>query len=371
MNMSVITASVAIPSLPLFTVGPDAYAGVAEVMRPFGVRALLIGGQKALAAALRPLQEAVAEKGIILVISLFSGECTWNKAMEMADTARGIKADVVLGMGGGRALDTAKAAAHYAGLPVITLPTIAATCAAVTALCVMHHAENSLSDPFLFLNAPPAHAFLHTGILAASPAMYLRAGIGDSLAKYAESAFKAEKGELSCADRQGLSIARSVYESLLSVGIAALNDAKAGRDSVAFRLACQCCIVSTGQVSLLVKESLNGALAHSLFYALRDHPALSSFLHGDLVAWGCLVQLALEGKAKEACILSEFLREISIPVSLHEMGVPFPDPTLTALLPGVLRQPDMAGLPCRVSEASLLEAILETENLRKIPYKEG
>lgn len=357
-------------SLPPFTVGSDAYAGIAEVIRPFGVKALLIGGQKALAAGLGTLQAAVADKGITLIVSPFSGECTRSKAKELADTALGMEAGVLLGMGGGKALDNAKAAAHYAGLPVITLPTIAATCAAVTALCVMHHPESMAHDPFLFLDRPPVHAFLHTGILAASPAMYLRAGIGDSLAKYVESAFNAESGELSYTDRLGLSIARLGYETLLSVGIAALGDAKAGRDSVAFRLSCQCCIVNTGLVSLLVAERLNGALAHSLFYALREHPALSGYLHGDLVAWGCLVQLSLERKTREAQLLSKFLQEISVPVSLHEMGIPLPDPALAALLPDVLKQPDMAGLPFHVSEAALLEAVHETESFRKFPDKE-
>ena len=355
---------------PPFTVGPDAYQGVAEALRPFGDRALLIGGRRALAAGLEPLREALDNKGVTLSVSVFSGECTHAKARSLAHAARGIGAGVLLGMGGGRALDTAKAAAHYAGLPVITLPTIAATCAAVTALCVMHDPEGEAGEPFLFLDAPPAHAFLHTGILAASPPMYLRAGIGDSIGKFVESRFKAESAELSYPDRLGLSIARLGYETLLSSGAAALLDAKAGRDGAAFRLVCQCCAVNTGLVSLLVKDSLNGALAHSLYYALRDHPAFSGLLHGDLVAWGSLVQLVLEGREAEARMLSEFLQAIGIPASLREMGIPFPEPALVSLLPETLRQPDMADPPRPVSAAMLLEAVLSTEALRRIPWKE-
>ena len=43
------------------------------------------------------------------------------------------KANVIVGVGGGKSIDAAKQAAADLGLPVVCIPTIAATCAATTA----------------------------------------------------------------------------------------------------------------------------------------------------------------------------------------------------------------------------------------------
>ncbi len=370
MRKQVRAGEVTVGFPPPCTMGPDAYSGVSGALRPFGHRALLIGGVRALAAGLPLLEEAVSGKGITLSVSPWSGDCTRDKAMQLAHTARSFKADAVLGMGGGRALDTAKAAAFFAGLPVITLPTIPATCAAVTALCVMHETGGSADSSILFLDAPPSHAFLHTGILAASPDMYLRAGIGDSLTKHVESAFKSRGAELAYTDRLGLAAAKAGYETLMSIGVQALRDAAAGHDSAVFRLACQLCILNTGFVSLMVREAFNGALAHSLFYALRDFPGFSECLHGDLVAWGSVVQLMLEGRKLEAAKLAGFLETIGIAPSLQRRGISFPSPELLNLLPGALRQQDMAGTPIAVSEAMLAKAVSEAESLAPLYIEE-
>lgn len=350
------------------TIGPDAYSGVPGAIRPFGHRVLLIGGERALAAGLPHLQKAVSGKDITISVCPWPGDCTREKAIQLAQTARSFNADAVLGMGGGRALDTAKAAAHFAGLPVITLPTIPATCASVTALCVMHQTGNAADSPILFLDAPPSHAFLHTGILAVSPDMYLRAGIGDSLAKHVESSFKSRGAELAYTDWLGLAAAKAGYETLMSIGVQALRDAAAGHDSAVYRLACQYCIVNTGFVSLMVREAFNGALAHSLYYALRDFSGFSECLHGDLVAWGSVVQLVLEGRKTEAGRLAGFLEAIGTASSLHRMGISFPSPELINLLPKALRQQDMAGTPIPVSEAMLAEAVAEAETLAPLSH---
>ena len=349
--------------LPQWTIGDDAYSGIADLILPLGNRALLIGGNRALAAGFEELRRTAGSRGVFITVSPFTGEPTLERARELAQTAKEAQAGVILGMGGGKAIDAAKAAAYFAGLPVITLPTIAATCAAVTALCVVHHPSGAALSPFLFLDAPPLHAFLHTGILAASPAQYLRAGIGDSLAKHVESAFKSANTALRFEDRLGLSIAKMGYESLLGTGLAAYSDARQGLDSPDFRLVCEVCVVNTGLVSLLVKESFNGGLAHSLYYVLREHAPFCGLLHGDLVAWGSLVQLMLEGKEAEAGRLAGFLKSLKVPVSLHGMGMYEVSPALLDVFKQALYQQDMADAPWFVEPNDLLAAIFALERL--------
>lgn len=346
---------------PPFTVGPMAYSGVGDAMRPYGTKGLLIGGQKALGAGFYPLQEAVSSQGITLSVRPFSGEATMETAQEAAQAAQALEADVILGMGGGRAIDTAKAAAHYAGKPVITLPTIPATCAATTALSVLHHPGLTAYDPFLFLDAPPSHVFIHTGIMAQAPAMYLRGGIGDSIAKHVEAVYKAGDERLGYNDCLGLAVARMGYEALMAVGETALKDARQGEDSADFRLACQLCIINTGLVSLLVQDRFNGGLAHALYYAMHELPELAAHLHGDVVAWGSLVQLCLEGKEDQALALRDFLGKLDIPCTLQALGLALDDGRLLALLPDALAQQDMAEAPGLVDEALLRRALSMAE----------
>lgn len=340
---------------PPCTVGPTAYDRVWDAVRFYGNRALLIGGEKALAAGLYPLEKALDGCGVTLSVWPFQGEATREVAKEAAASAKSLGADIVFGMGGGRAIDTAKAAAHWAGLPVMAFPTIPATCAAVTALAVLHQPGKEACDPFLFLDAPPGHVFLHTGILAAAPDKYLRAGIGDSIAKHVESAFKAGREALAFGDSLGLAMAAFGYETLLRVGEGALQDAGRGLDTPAFRLACGICVINTGIVSLLVQERFNGGLAHALFYVLRDVPGFDSLLHGEAVAWGCLVQLAVENKLDEAGRLRGSLRALGLPVSLRERGIDLG--LVLSRLPQALAQPDLVYTPYPVSLQSVQDAL--------------
>ncbi len=348
--------------LPRYTIGPEAYGDLPAVLSALGQRIFLIGGEKALAAGLPLLEQAVSATGITLTEAVrYAGPCTIGDAKALAEKAKAVNAQVIAGMGGGRAIDTAKACAHFAGLPVITLPTIAATCAAVTALSVMYH-EDGAFDQFLFLAGPPEFAFIHTGVIAHAPAKYLRAGMGDAIAKYFESGFSARNEALSYKDALGLSIARTCYEPLSRLGEKALRDCEGGMDSPEFREAVQSVIVSTGLVSLLVREEFNGALAHSLYYAMEDMPQIKACLHGDVVAWGTLVQLMMDGQEEEAKEVLQLLKRLKTPVTLYEMGLDAASPAFQKALDNVPGLPDMRRLPYRVTAQMVLEAVKKSED---------
>ena len=348
--------------LPRYTIGPEAYEAVPAVLSPLGQRIFLIGGEKALAAGLPLFKQAISGTGITLTEAAgYAGPCTIDDAKALAARALGQNAQVIAGMGGGKAIDTAKACAHFAGLPVITLPTIAATCAAVTALSVMYH-EDGAFDQFQFLAGPPEFAFIHTGIIAHAPAKYLRAGMGDAIAKYFESSFSARNEVLSYKDALGLSIARTCYEPLSRLGEKALRDCEGGMDSPEFREAVQSVIVSTGLVSLLVRENFNGALAHSLFYAMEDMPQIKACLHGDVVAWGTLVQMMMDGQEEEVREVLHLLKRLKTPVTLYEMGLDTASPIFLKAVENVPGLPDMRCLPYQVTAQMVLEAVQKLED---------
>lgn len=133
-----------------YSIGTDVYEQVPEVCGGFGRRILLIGGEKALKAAEHLLRAAIADSGLEIADTVLFGEdCTYSNIHRWAEYARVCKADMIFGMGGGKVLDTAKGAAYQAGIPVFTFPTIAATCAATTALSVVYKEDGNF-DSFYF-----------------------------------------------------------------------------------------------------------------------------------------------------------------------------------------------------------------------------
>ena len=83
-----------------------------------------------------------------------------------------------------------KGTAEKAGLPVFTFPTIAATCAATTALSVSIPEDGNF-DSFYFFEKPARHSLLIRRSLQKHRKIFKRAGMGDTLGKYFECHFAA------------------------------------------------------------------------------------------------------------------------------------------------------------------------------------
>ena len=78
-------------------------------------------------------------------IEVFRGECCEGELGRLSAAIAQTRADVLVGMGGGKTIDTAKIAADRAGLPVIVVPTIAST-DAPTSGCAVIYTEDGVFD---------------------------------------------------------------------------------------------------------------------------------------------------------------------------------------------------------------------------------
>ena len=282
--------------LPRYRVDADAILQSAETFAQYGRHALVIGGHQAFQAALEKVRQACAQAQVeIAAEEWYGGECTYAHMDRLAALGRRCSADLVIGIGGGKALDTAKGCAARMGVPVVTVPTIAATCAAVTALSVVYD-ENSVFVESMFHAQPPACAVIDMEIIARAPVRYLRAGMGDAMAKHVETMLSSRGRTLSHTCTLAVTIGQTSFEPLLQYGAQAMRDAQNGIASEALKQVVLSNIVSTGLVSLLIEEHYNGAIAHALFYGLTR---LKDFehhcLHGDAVGYGVLVQQMMAG----------------------------------------------------------------------------
>ena len=170
-----------------------------------------------------------------------------------------------------------------------------------------------------FLKRPPHKTFINLDTLIAAPKKYLWAGIGDTLAKYYEMNLKARGKRLNFNTTMGEKLSHLCKETMLNYGKHALSTSIVDSD---FKEVAGVILVTTGIVSNLIDFKYNGALAHAIFDALTKIKRVEEeHLHGEVVAFGILIQLQLEGNHKELNNLLNFYKEINLPTTLKEIVV--------------------------------------------------
>ena len=293
-------------------------------------RIYAVGGPHGLAAAWPAIRAGLEARGISHVLREFTG---FNPAGEIEAAAReaaGESCAAIAGIGGGKALDLAKAAAALAGLPVVTVPTSAATCAAFAPLSIVYDEEGRQAES-RFHSFEVSAVFVDLDIIAAAPARLLAAGMADALAKSCEysSAFPSLRyGDIDTAKYCGYRLALAGDEGLLSCGPQAYRDALEGRATQALEDAVFLSIANIGVVSGLCgytnKPGGRFAIAHGFNELIRGRwvPDPRRWLHGELVAVGILAQLRVNRVPAERIeAVRRFFQTIRVPVSLTQLGM--------------------------------------------------
>ncbi len=355
-------------SLPKFLFGRSVYPRLPELMRPLGTRFAVVGGVTAMEKALPPLKAAIVGTELELLCALpFGGACTQSAMRRLTDQLAPFSPDFIVGMGGGKAIDTAKGVAHMLSVPLVSLPTLVSNCAPITALSVVYKDEGPF-DSFMFFDGPPALTVIDLDIAAGAPAKYFRAGMGDTLAKHLESTFSARGDALGeTMDHMsaiGVALSSTCYDPIMKFGAQALEEAKRHEAGAAYELCARSIILSAGLVSLMADDNYNCALAHSVCYGLQLFPHVEEqFLHGDLVAYGALVQLMLDGQIERAKALRNFLVSLGTKVTLREMNIPLDRQALHATLIEATTGPDMAHIPYDITPDMVFDAMRRLEAL--------
>jgi glycerol dehydrogenase len=254
-------------------------------------------------------------------IEVFHGECCEEELSRLAATIAQTHADVLVGMGGGKAIDTAKIAADRAGIPVVIVPTIASSDAPCSG-CAVLYSIDGVFDSVLYQKTNPAAVLVDLGIIAAAPTRFLVAGMGDALSTWFEArSCERTQSPNECggySTRAGLSIAKLCYETLLSHGVAAKLASERRLVTPALDHIVEANILLSG----IGFESAGLAAAHSIHNGLTALAETHAFYHGEKVAFGVLAGLQLaDAPTDEVAAVFSFCEDVGLPTTLADIGL--------------------------------------------------
>lgn len=327
-----------------------------------GTRPLIVGGDRTLKATLPRLQSVLAAQQLEVSTVSYGADCSEAGLATMRQAVEAHKADLIIGVGGGKALDAAKLLAYQCHLPVVTIPTSAATCAAWTALSNVYSEQGAFLYDVSLENCPDL-LLLDYDLIATAPAYTLIAGIGDAIAKWYEASVSSGNSEQTLIV-SAVQQARVLRDILFQKSAAALQSP----GSAVWKEVVDATVLLAGVIGGLGGAECRTVAAHAVHNGLTHLPVHSS-IHGEKVAFGILVQLRLEEMVQGNQLaatsrqqLLKFYTDIGLPQKLSDLGLEnitlkeLEQAAELALAPNS----DIHRLPFKVAVEQLMAAMVST-----------
>ncbi|MCG3884499.1 glycerol dehydrogenase [Photobacterium leiognathi] len=301
--------------------GENALASIAKYVGAVGTNPLAIADEFVTGLVGETIAKSFADENAEVKMDTFNGECSRAEIDRLTKICKANNNDVIIGIGGGKTLDTAKAVGFYNKIPVVVAPTIASTDAPTSALAVIYTPEGEFSE-YLFFPKNPDMVIMDTTVIAGAPARLLVAGMGDALSTYFEARANMTSGKSTMAGgaptRSAQALAKLCYETVLEDGL----KAKIAVENNVSSKAVENIIEANTYLSGIGFESSGLAGAHAIHNGLTKLEECHGLYHGEKVAFGTITQLALENASMEEIeTVIKFCRSVGLPTNLFDMGV--------------------------------------------------
>ena len=334
----------------------------AEIAR-FGDRPLVVGGDNSLERVESHIEPTCKQHKLTAERASYLPDCAESSLAKLREAAQAHRADFIIGVGGGKALDTAKLLAHQLKLPIITVPTSGATCAGWTALSNIYSEQGAFQYD-VALDRCPDLIIVDYGLIATAPQRTLVAGIGDAIAKWYEASVSSGTATetMTIAPVQQ---ARVLRDLLLQKSEAALQDIQ----GAAWQEVVDATVLLAGVIGGIGGANCRTVAAHAVHNGLTHIPEAHNALHGEKVAYGILVQLRLEEMLHNSQLavssrqqLIDFYNAIGLPKTLEELGLGIASLTELRQAAIVACNPssDIHRLPFKVTPEQLMAAMVST-----------
>lgn len=304
--------------------GPDAIKTLPSLLIELGCKTpVIVGDDIVMTVVGKSLGEYFQQAGLKASFMRFPGECSANVIAALSAEASALGVDTVIALGGGKTIDTAKGIAKFLGSALIVVPTIASNDSPTSRLIVLYDDKHRVAGVEIMARNPDA-VLVDTNIVARAPARFFAAGLGDALSKKFESEQCQLSGGHNFFGTTSLPIARLMarhcYETIIEYGQNALSrvaNTQTPDDSV------ERVVEASVLLSGVGFESGGLSLAHALTRGFTAQPTMASMLHGELVAFGAIVQLVAQEQAEyEIESHARFVATLGLPICFADLGEP-------------------------------------------------
>lgn len=295
-------------------------AHLGEQLAELGNRAFVVADTTVWGLIGQDVQASLKSSNVEFDYQVFNGEASGNEITRLAALAKNSAASVVVGLGGGKTLDTVKAVADELKLPVAIVPTVASTDAPCSALSVIY-SDSGVFESYRFYTKNPDLVLIDTQVCARAPVRLFASGIADGLATWIEAQAVKRSHSKSMVNGDptiaGMAIAEACEKTLLTWGLSAC-------EAVAKQLvtpAVEAVVEANTLLSGLGFENAGLAGAHAIhngFTAVNGD--IHHLTHGEKVAYGTLTQMVLEQRPdEEIARYIRFYRAIKMPTTLNDL----------------------------------------------------
>ncbi|EEQ59682.1 iron-containing alcohol dehydrogenase family protein [Enterocloster sp. OA13] len=342
----------------------DVWKEAAMILPSFGKRAVVSGGTRSRASIREKLFPALDTAGIQYVVNGFSGESSMNNVKKILDLCEEFKPEFIIGTGGGKSIDTAKYAAELYNIPIVTVPTIAATCAASSNQIIVYSDEGEYLENIYPKTNPPL-VLVDPEVIVDSPQGYFISGIYDSLAKWYEGSASLPGSDNSdIFDHMALAVAGMLKAQMYEKAVSAVRSMKEKTVTQDFIDVVNLNIYTASTVQALGIKAVRNGIAHSVQNGLTLLEGSHDVTHGEKVAYGIGVQLmVLESPREELEELFGFYRSLELTPTFKGLNLEFTDDNIKKVAHKAVNDVLMRAKPFDViSEEMMCSAIHKLEN---------
>lgn len=347
--------------------GPGELNNLAKYTADYGSRVLVLIDASLFESISAKLEESFGKTESKVKCIAGEGECCWKEINRVMDISKAFQSEVIVGVGGGKTMDTAKMVADQLALPKVICPTSASSDAPTSALSVMY-SDEGVHMGSIFFKKHAELVLLDTDIILSAPPRLFVAGMGDALATYFEAHAILDSdtpnhiGSGYKPTRLAAAIADLCYEILLERGEFALECVKRG----VLTSAVEDVIEANTLLSGLGFENTGCVTAHGVHSGLTILPETAPFFHGEKVAFGIVVEMVLENRpTDEINKIMRFMVSVGLPVTLEQFNVAPTEENIEAIADKSLKSTLVSLEPFEVNMKNLVAAIKGADILGK------
>ncbi|HVN24586.1 MAG TPA: glycerol dehydrogenase [Syntrophorhabdales bacterium] len=322
--------------------GPGALLEMGEQLEMLGIKNPLILASPSARKIVEPvLAKPLREKKIRYALTQFNGQCNFAEIERVKNACVAGGHDAIMNCGGGKTIDTGRAAAtgpatnvqkvppefiprFGAGVACINVPTVAATDGSTSASALVYSDKGTV-EALLKFPVNPTMVFVDTAVIAKSPIRLFVAGMGDALNTHFEADMNYRTASPSIGTRAlstitGRALAKLCLDILLEFGLQAKKEVETGIPGPGVEAVVEATVLLSG----LGFENCGLSAAHAVAHGFDHIP--ESFerhpFHGEQSGFGTLVQLMLEGRSPQFLEnIFEFCRSVGLPTTFEELGL--------------------------------------------------